>query len=394
MKRKYVKYNSIIVVLCLIICSIAGCRDKELGGIPVQKYFPPVYNSLELAEGHDTLRFPLKGITLKNIETVSFFIDKGVDYIAISDMQSLNIYLLKSQELVKKISIAQYIPFKKHYKTSVYCRNFDSIFISNNPNSLFVIDSAGRNKSAYYFPTNSFLTTFETNRPPIIKDSFLYAGIILSGELRSIKEINDFQLICRFDLKNRITIGDYHFSRQYRSHLYVYDFLNYSYSFNNRGNFIFSFPADSNLYETDFAGINIAYNSKSQFQQYDIIPLEKRKSDNGGTDRQYRTSSSYGSIYFDPYHKRYLRIFNQELSEKKFNAGERNQKSILIFNEELHIIGESPFPAGIRSSLSFTSDGGIYALLKPKDTSYLSFVRLIYKEKIRDSLPLAKISNK
>lgn len=379
------RFLYVMLVAIFVICSNMACGDNKHVEVSDYKYYEPLYDGVKLVTSTDTLHFPLKNVTNKGVESIDPFSDHGVEYIAIyyGQSETVNFYELYSQKQVKSISIAGYLKYRKH-KTSVYCKNFDSIFINNNTTSLFVIDSSGANKSTIYFTKSSLSTKpdFVNTRPPVLKDGYFYISFFASPETRTISKVRDWQLICRLDLKNNKKKNIYHLSERYMNNFYDYYFLNYSYCYNDRGNFVFSFSADSNLYETDLEGVNIALYGKSQFQQGDVEPVDKNAK---GYDlyTEYMARDCYGSIFFDSFHKRYLRLFRKRISRQDIEANKYPKiKSVLVFNKDLQIIGESPLPSGfLINTLFFTSDGQMYARTKEDDKTTLHLLRIMYTEK-------------
>lgn len=392
------RFVNVILITFFIMCTITACRNKEHVEFDSYTFYKPLYDGVELVASTDTLHLSLNK-TDNSFESIDPFSDHGIEYVAIYNEASemVNIYELYSQKLVKTISLAAYSLHRKH-TTSVYCKNFDSIFISNNSASLFITDSSGANKSTISFPENppdSYIADFKNTRPPLVKDSCFYASFAVSGNIRTVSQVRDWQLIWQIDLKNNQQESFYRMPERYMNKFYGYDLMEFNYCLNNRGNFVFSFPADSNLYETDLADINRAIYGRSQFQKGDIEPVDKSKK---GDDIyfEYLARDCYGAVFFDPYHKRYLRVFKHKISEKDLAAKRyHREKSIVIFNEDLQIVGESFLPKGlIINSLFFTSDGRMYARTKQRDKTALHFLRLMYKEKAPDSISLAQIKLK
>lgn len=385
-----------VCVLLTLFCvfSLTACRSKKQEAD--YRFNKPSYDDIALVASKDTLHFLLNKID-NSIASINTFSAQGIEYIAIYKVPSetVDIYELYSQKLIKTISLALYVLNKKH-STSVYCKNFDSIFINNNKNSLFMTDSSGKNKRTFLFPEglNPGIADFVNNRPPVLKDSCFYASFPVSG--RNVDHVNNWSLMWRIDLKNNKQERLYHMPKRYINNFYGFDLMKFSYCFNNRRNFVFSFPADSNLYETDLDNLNCMFYGRSKFQQGDIEPLSKNKIGSDG-EFEYLERDSYGPVFFDPYHKRYLRIFMHKLSRKDIDAKNYDkEKSVLIFNEELRLVGESSFSKKgvLFSSLFFTADGCMYARVKPKDKAVLHFVRFIYKEKSSDSISFAQTKKK
>lgn len=369
------------------VVTFFACNEKSLSEVNVYQNYPPNYDFVSMNLSLDTLHFALNDTALHDVGSVNFFIDKGVEYLAIYDEESslINVYQFNSRQLIKKILLKKYLPNINPYLTTISCRNFDSIFVSDKNKKIYFLDSSGRVKNIIAFPeqSNMEMGVFANTRPLILKDKLLYAGVCPTYKVTYANGLKQKRLMYSFDLQNNNSAMYYRMPQRYRDNLYDYHFFNYSYCINDRSNFVFSFPADSNIYETNLSEINIAYNGRSQFQQGDVEPEHKSDLENGGSTKQYRIRDAYGPIFFDPYRKRYLRLFMQKLTEAEFQAKKRDRKqSILIFNDSLQIIGESPIPEDISfSSLFFRPDGRIYVKVKRKDIKTLHFVRLTYFEK-------------
>lgn len=391
--NKMFRFVLFISMTFFTMFSAITCRNEDHNEIYNNKHS---YYGIGLVVSTDTLHFPLNSID-NSIESIDPFYDHGIEYVAIyyGSSETINFYELHSQKLVKSISLTEYLLYRRH-STSVYCKNFDSIFISNNKASLFIADSSGIIKSTIYFSEDPSPTAadFINTRPPVLKDSCFYASFPGTDLISNISQMRDWLLVCRHDLKNKKKAIVYRYPKRYMNKFYGYYFLDYSYCFNNHGNFVFSFSADSNLYETDFAEINRTFLGKSKFQHGDIDPVNKNKK---GDDAyfEYLKRDCYGSVFFDPCNKRYLRIFKHKISKK--DIAEKiydREKSVVVLDENLQIIGESLLPEGLHiNSLFFTSDGRMYVRTKARDTTALHFLRVVYKEMETDSSSLAKKTN-
>jgi hypothetical protein len=344
----------------------------------------------------DTLHLALNDSTFNNIKSMNLFIDHDAEYLCIYDENSgsINMYDLLSQRLIKKVLPRKCLPDKRLYKTSVYCKNFDSIFISNNEKKLYMMDSSGIIKDAAKFSSKVFInvTRFQNTTPLVSSDSLIYTSIRPSGLISSIEKAREANVMYRFDFFNNRKVLLYRYPVRYLNHLYGYNFLEYSYCFNNKGHFVFSFPADSNLFETDLDKLHIAHFAKSQWQQGDIMPMRKEDMHNDSSYKQFQIRDVYGAVFFDPYQKRYLRFFKQKISEADFAAKKYDRKAtILIFDEDLRIIGESIWPKEVDfKTLFFTKDGGMYARVNRQDENALHFIRLTYMGKTQAVLAQAK----
>lgn len=385
-----------MVVSLVAITSVMACQESEIPERASMRYLTPSYEDVNLGVYTDTLHFLLNDTTFNNIKSMNRFNDHGVDYLSVYDerSESVNIFELASQQLVKKILPIRYLPDKRLYKTTVYCRNFDSIFISNDQRKLYMLDSSGQIKDAAKYPVKRFKSAarFENSSPVILKDNLLMAGIRPSANITSLEKAREWRIMFKFNFFQNKKDRVYQLPVRYLNNIYDYHFLNYSYCFNNNNRFVFSFPADSNLYETDLLNLHIAHFAKSQWQQGDITPLPKKDQRGRADSKEYLLKDVYGDVFFDPYHKRYLRYFKMKISEIDHASGKNDRKStVLILNENLQIIGETDWPEGVSfSTLFFTKDGRMYARVNKKDENALHFVRLMYKESERASTDLVR----
>lgn len=364
-----------------------ACGERDIPESVTVHHLTPKYEGQSLILRLDTLHFYLNDSTFNNIKSMNNFIDHGIEYLCVYDerSESINFYDITSQQLVKKLLPKKHLQDTRLYKTSVYCLNFDSIFISNNKKKIYLLDSSCKIKVATKFAIKQFsnVAQLENSSPLVLKDSFVFAGIRPSGTITSIKKAREWRVMYRFNLhQNKKTLA-YQLPVRYLNNLYGYNFMDYSYCFNNNNRFVFSFPADSNLFETDLSKLHIAHFAKSQWQKGDIEPLSSKEYIHPDSSyKQYQMSDAYGPVFFDPYHKRYLRYFRQKISEADYASKKFDKKStVLIFNENLQIIGETDWPDGASfNTLFFTKDGCMYARVNRKDENALHFVRLEYKE--------------
>lgn len=378
------------------ILIITACQESDFPEIASMRYLAPKYDEVSLMPGSDTLHFPLNDTTYNDIKSMNSFNDHGVDYLSFYDerSESVNIFNLTSQQLVKKILPKKYLPDKRLYKTTVYCWNFDSIFICNDQRKLYMLDSSGQIKGAAKFSDKPFINEarLDNSNPIVFKDSLVIASIRPSASITSLKKARAWRVMHQFNLIKKQKAQVYQLPVRYLNKFYDYHFHEYSYCINNNSRFVFSFLADSNLYETDLYYLHIAYFAKSQWQQDDITPVSKKDKQGDSGSRMYLTRDMYGAVYFDPFYKRYLRYFKKKINEPDFAAKKNDRKStVLIFNENLQIIGETEWPDGVSfSTLFFTKDGRMYARVNRKDENALHFVRLMYKENERASSEVVK----
>lgn len=362
----------------------------------------PQYEGMHLTPVTDTISFMLADRTYNSIKSFNLFSQNGVEYISFYDerSQSINIYRFSTHQLEKKIRLTKYIKKKNLFKTTVYCQNYDSIFI-NNLSTLYLVDSSGLIKKKVEFlkkPGNAW-AIFENVNPLVLKNGHVFAAVRPYVDEKELNDLRKWKVIYDFDLNKGTASLLYHLPLMYQNDLYGHNFLNYNFCYNNRGKFVFSFPADSSVYETDLIDSQFVYYAKSQFQKSVIAPVnvDDLKGDDHGF-KEYKLRDSYGAILFDPYKKRYLRLARQKINEKDFNEKKLvGNETVIIFNEDLKIIGESKITKDILfNTILFTPEGKVYARIKPRDEYALYFVRLDYKvsQDLPDQLSKTEIQAK
>lgn len=392
--RETTRRKSTWLLLAILILTQIGCNDQSQ---PVPNTFvaiPPAYRNIHLIALADTLHFPLAPATYNEIKSFNYFIAHNKPYISFYDRrsESVNIYDFQSCEPVKMIRLKKKIKDKRFYKTSVYTKNFDSIYVTN-LDKLYLIDSSGKIyvKTQFLGDIES-MAYYETPVPPVIKNNMIYMGVRPFVKETSLKAIGDWKVLCGFDLTKEAHQLHYPLPAVYRKGLYGRRFLQYSYCYNNRGNFVFSFPADCNIYETNLSNHHLAYLAKSKLQTDSIEPVssESLEKDEGG--KEFALRDSYGPIYFDPHTKRYLRLFHQKVSKEVYESKSFNTtNSFVVLDEHFKIIGEFPFTYDCDlDTIFFTLEGRIYAQVNKKDENRLHFIQLAWIEGPGDYLPLTK----
>jgi hypothetical protein len=351
----------------------------------VYKYLEPNYNLVQIRTGGDTISFPLDADTYNSIKSFNLFVEDSIEYISFYDRRSetINIYNFWTGTLKKKINLKECFKNRKLYNTTVYTKCFDSIYLTNEL-ALYLIDTSYSFIDSIPFLEKPFIVrpSFENSTPPIIRGQTLYAKARPYLKETSQKDLRKWRTIYSFNIENHQKELHYPLPETYRNNIFGYYFFNYSYCYNHKNNMVFSFPADSNIYETDLKAYNMEYFGKSKLQTKHIEAVSKQDIATGESlYRSYALRDSYGSIYYDPHNKRYLRVAKSKISYEDYKRKNFKRKQrLIIFDEQFKIIGESPVDSEISlSSLLFTSNGRIYARTNAKDEYALHFVRLIYE---------------
>ena len=389
------KMKSTIAGLLLCICVFLNSSCHDNTRIIASKFMAikPIYSNIQLTP-MDTLHFQLDEDAYNSIKSFNYFISKnGKQYISFYDRRSetVSIYDFNRQVLVKKLQLQDAIKTKRFYKTSVFIHDYDSIYVTN-LDKLYLIDSSGKLKRNTTFNSMESIAYFETPLPIVIKENTTYMGVRPFVDEKSLSALREWKVLCAFDFEKDICNLYYPLPAVYRKGLYGKRFLDYSYCYNNKGNFVFSFPADSNIYETDLRSYHIAYNGKSKFQTGSIDPVSKQALENDEGGKEYTLRDSYGPIYFDPYNKRYLRIAKQKVSKEALASKTTQRKTtIIVFDQQFKIIGEFEFSNDyLLDTIFFTANGSMYVRVNKDDETALHFVQLHWENVPNESSHLTK----
>ncbi|MCF6402118.1 DUF4221 domain-containing protein [Chitinophaga filiformis] len=386
------------LVMLLVICLLfIGCGERKEVAKAVYKYTDPVYGDLGLKPVGDTLHFTLDEHTSQRIDALNLFNDHSNVYMSFYDRgsKSLNIYDFYSGKLIKNVSLRTWIKSGKLDKASIFVKCFDSIYVTT-LSSLYLLDSAGVVKGRLESPEDISRRPYVTSTSPVVfKDSLVYMCIKPSIDDKSLKAQREWSPLYEIDLKNKKKTPYYSLPEVYQNNLLGYSFVDYGYCVNNKGNFVFSFAADPNLYETNLTDYHVAYFGRSKFQKEDIEPVSKEQLRKEDGYKVYSLRDSYGEVLFDPHRKRYLRLAKQKMTEADFDSKKgRKKRSVMVFDENFKIIGETMLGEGISFSfLLFLNDGSIYTRTKYEDKKALHFVRLAYTDD-NTQMPLTHMSNK
>lgn len=389
---RIVFYGALAATLFCIAGS--GCQSRNSDTTVAYTYMEPSYADIGLVPQKDTLHFPLGDSIYNAIGSFNYFTHNGVAFMSFFDRssKSINIYDFSSQSLAKVIPLKKWTNKAKLDKASIHVRNFDSIYVTTRT-ELCLFDSTGRVRSNIEFPKEFDKWGFFSNTAPaVFKDNKLFMGIKPFLDEKSVKAQRQWRLLYELDLDKKTKQRHYLLSAPYQSNLYGYSFLEYSYCLNDKGNFVISFAADTNIYETNLANYHKAYTGRSHFQKGDIKPVTLDDLQRSDSYQLYCLRDSYGSIFYDPFRKRYLREAKQRMTEAEFIAKTgRKKKSIIIFDESFKIIGERETNGDFSfTSIFFTSDGRMYARVNVSDEHALHFVRLTYNDRDRDTNQLAQ----
>lgn len=383
----------ILISIGLLLSSLLGCEQDQTYVNNIYKYIPPNYKQVNIELAADTLHFPLGENSYNQVESVNIFSQGEAEYLSFFDERSasINVYEFASRKKVKEISLKQLLKGQRLFRTSVYLKNLDSIFIANNT-SLYLFDSSGRmNNDIEYLSSSRYIKpSLDNTVPVVIAGSKLYTSVRRSLDESSKKELKKWKILYEFDLKGDTAYLHYNLPELYRENYYGYHYMYSGYCFNHNNRFVFSFGADTSIYETDLKGYNISYTGKSQYQVNDFKPLTKSTVKGDESHKRFMTSGSYGPIYFDAYNQRYLRVYKQAISESDYESKNRIPKqSLLIFDSDFKIIGENVIDANVNLyEMLFTNDGKMYARINRKDEYALHFIQLTYRDGQMGQMPI------
>jgi hypothetical protein len=385
--------NFICLLLCLIMVLLYSCRSDTETIASKFKYVKEKYTNIQLSP-RDTIRFDLGKDAYNKIKSFNCFTENnGKDYISFYDRlsESVMIFDFKTRMPVKQIQLKKIIKKERFYKTSVYVHNYDSIFVTNF-DKLYLIDSAGRIHRSTTFKSQESMAYFETPLPVVVKEDNIYMGVRSFVSEKSLSDILDWKVLCEFDLDKDKCRLKYSLPAVYKKGLFGRRFLNYSYCYNDKGNFVFSFPADYYIYETNLTDYHMSYAAKSKWQTAVIEPIGKEALEKNEGGKEYSLRDSYGPIYFDPYTKRYLRVAKQKLTKDELAAKDAKKKTtIIVFNKDFKVIGEFDYKDDyLLDTIFFTADGCIYARVNKNNEASLQFVRLAWENEPNESTHLTK----
>lgn len=394
---KRIIYNATFVTLAFFYITCLSCQQGNSSVDNIYKYIEPDYKQVQIYPTAEVLKFNLNDTTYNEIKSFNLFSRGAVDYISFYDRrsQSINMYDLKSQNLVKRILLKPLLGNRRLLKTTVYCRGFDSIFISNLDTLYHIDENLQIVKAIPYLrePKYSW-AQFENYTPPVFTNTSISVGVRPTIDETSYSALKAWRTMYQIDLSNKKTSLCYPLSEMYRKGLYGDPFLKYGYCYNDRGHFVYSFWADTLIYETNLADYNVSYLGKSSFQKTVNAPMTKNELAGKDDFIKYGTKDCYGAIYYDYATKRYLRVSKSGLTDRNIYATARNRRKqrLIIFDENLRIIGESGIPEDISlNELIITSCGDIYARTKVKDEYAINFVKLQYNQSNNSSGSIDKL---
>lgn len=351
-------------------------------------YIQPQY-ILNLRPINDTMYIHVEENVDSLSQKINIFYQNNTPFLSLIEPFSgaLSIYNISSNHLVKKLSFKELLKYKRLVNLSVYVKNFDSLFVANQLN-LYLFDSSGAIQFSVDLQKDHYPAwiSLGNEAPPILKNNLIYAKAFCALNVKSFEELKEWRSLYGISGGSSKAQLYYPLPTIYQTNLYGSYFFDYNYCYNQKSNFVFSFPADTNIYETNLADYHIAYCGKSQSQKNDISALSQEDLSQKSKNKGYLLRGSYGPIFFDPYKKRYLRVFKSKISEQEFQLGKREKRQgVIILDEGFKIIGESFIDNNVLlKTIFFTPEGKIYARIKTTEKHSLTFIGLSYDNNMEE----------
>jgi hypothetical protein len=213
----------VYVVTAFLCFTCLGCHQEDSSVGNIYKYIAPDYDQVQIQATAEILKFSLNDTTYNEIKSFNLFSQGTIDYISFYDRrsQSVNIYDLKSQMLVKKVLLKPFLGERRLLKTTVYCKGFDSIFISN-LDTLYHIDGNLHLVKAIPFlrePKYAW-AQFESYTPPVFINNSISVGVRPIIDETSYKSLKEWRTMYHIDLLNNTSSLHYPLSEMYQKGFY------------------------------------------------------------------------------------------------------------------------------------------------------------------------------
>ena len=287
----------------------------------------------------------------------------------------LLIYDLNSKKIQKKLIYSKENGFNKSISSFVYI-NKDSILVTSMNDSLYITDANQKilKKLKFSFNDNGNemyqLTNYLYNPIEYIKGSLYFTPNFYDEKKESY---NNKKFIYKYNLKNdKLTVLPYVIPKNFIDSDY---FSPYYYSCFNETNMIYA-PANSHSFWVINikTGVSKEYSSKSnyfrEFKKYSNKEEQLTMKDYNFINCYY---SRYSTFAYDKYRNLYYRFFypGHDISKDSKNTAELNRNpekiSIIIFDKNFNVIGETLFENKNLSNTYFISPEGLYVGMNPKN---------------------------
>lgn len=385
----------IFVNCCILSMTFVACKQQiEYKHIAIDSN----YSLVALTPTPDSIVFEIDSIKDMNVKSFNYFTKEGKEFLCILERHGPDIYIydIGRKSIVMKLSLKDVFKNRPLYKTSVYCKSIDSICIYNHL-SFYLVDINGKIKDSIECKTNPYfsIASFDNLNPPVTYGDYIFAEARPRLDNTDKDNLSKWRVLYKFDMKRKQAKTVQELPDLYKENLFSYSFFYNSYCFNDKGCFVFSFPADTNIYETNLKEHFYSYQAKSSFQKEEITPADKSDLNSSeGDAKNFLLTHSYGAIYYDQFHKVYLRVSKQKVSRKAFvEKNWRKKQSLVIIDQNFKVIGETEFPDDVDLSFSFiTPTGDLYVRSYKSGSKSLNFVKYKYTVKVNQT-DMAKHQN-
>lgn len=364
----------------LFFFSIYGCENSEsYSRLDINGN----YGTVSIRATSDTIKFPLDEDVLPHSQSFNYQELDGRKYIAFTDRMSQRFILFEFSK--RKLILKIHFP-EKIKKLNAFFKNFDSIYVVDNNKTVYRFDTSGSIKETIDFGIDDGPITaqiYTSNSTPLIFDGdILYFPAYPNLVDNKLSDMQEWKVLYKLDIKAGRAALVQKLPGLYMSNLYGANYLFPYYCYNDRRQFVFSFAADPFIYVSNQRDHSVFYSGESKFLSKTIEPVKNKKELNSGsgTTNAFLLRDSYGPIYYDSFHKRYLRVAERKISKADFLAKIWDKEhSLIIFDQEFNIVGESTIDRRINLKTLFISSDGIFARIDGiNDEGNLYFVRLEY----------------
>jgi hypothetical protein len=371
-----------LAVVLSINFIMVGCHNSSEPPSSTYRYISPDYYKVALRVTTDTIHFKLPDSASSKILSLNVFSENGGNYLSLLDKrESLYIYDFEKKTLIKRMVLKDIFFNHDVYHPSAYMLGFDSIFIINRDRLYLFDTTAAKNRSIEFLSEHpSSWALFDGGNPLAVRGLKFYTSVRPIVKEQEIDEVKKWLLLYQFDFSNKTSKLFYHLPEKFQGDMYGSRMLTSSFCINDKGGFVISVAADTNIYETDLEKYHYSHFAKSCYHQKDVFPVTKKDLVDRSAYEKYLTRDSYGAIYFDPMHKRYLRVARQALTEDDYDAFRwKRPQSLVILDNQFKIIGESSIPIDVRlDQMLIKPNGDIYVRVSDEDKRNINFVKLVY----------------
>lgn len=386
---KYKNLKDALSCLCIMIA--CSCEKPIRTVAPTMRYILPNEIKVSLSISTDSLSLPLDEETYNDVRTYNTFLQDDNEYLWFYERrsESVNFYNIKLKQYDRKILLRNVFGPKNLYKTSVYCKSFDSIFVINR-NSFYLINHQGSKIvkiKGLDYPEFSY-PYFSNSNKPVVRSGKVYVAVKMLANEASIANLLEWKVLYEFDCNKKEARLYYNLPKTLTTKYYGRRLLNQSFCSNNKGYLVFSFNLDTLLYETDLSDYHVSYNAKpfQYFGPYNSISKEDLQGEK--RSMAYYNNNTYSAIHYDGINDRYLRICHKRLSAEEYNSKKvRKQQRVLILDNNFQIIGDTQVDPGLYiTDMSISDYGEMYVRVSHKSENSLTFLKINYSPVTKDKI--------